>query len=235
MANKNKTYFNWSSGKDSSLALYHLQKKSQLNIDRLITTINSHYQRVSMHGLRRELLEAQAQAIDLPLDMIELPEQPTMETYDEIVDKKIQKLVTEGYTDCGFGDIFLEDLRVYRENQLKPFNINYHFPLWKRDTKELIKEFIDLGFKAILVCIKDELLDKSFAGRDIDENFIEDLPNTVDPCGENGEFHTFCYDGPIFKQPVKFTVGEKTYREYKNPDKDGKDVGFWFQDLELIK
>ena len=235
MQQKKKTYFNWSSGKDSSLALYHLQQNPQLQIDRLITTINSHYQRVSMHGLKRELLEVQAEAMGIPVDMIELPAQPTMETYDEIVEKKIGRLVAEGYTDCGFGDIFLEDLRAYREEQLKPFDLSWHFPIWKRDTKALIKEFLDLGFKAIIVCTKDELLGNTFAGRDIDENFIEDLPKSVDPCGENGEFHTFCYDGPIFQHPVKFTLGDKVYREYKNPDKDGKDVGFWFQDLDLVE
>lgn len=230
-----KTYFNWSSGKDASFALYHLQQDGKFNVDKLITSINGHYDRVSMHGLRRTLLERQAEAIGIPLELIKLPEMPTMEDYNAIMQQTIKGLQTEGYANCGFGDIFLEDLREYREQQLAPYGITCHFPLWKKDTKALLKEFLDLGFKTIVVCIKSELLDKSFAGRVIDEDFINDLPDNVDPCGENGEFHTFCYDGPIFKHPVAFTIGEKKFKEYENPKKDSdpneKNIGFWFCDL----
>jgi len=235
----NKTYFNWSSGKDASLAYYYLLQEKKYKIDRLVTSINSHHNRVSMHGLRRELLEKQAQEIGLSLTTIELPEEPSMEIYNKEVEHTVNSLKREGYSHCGFGDIFLEDLRVYREKQLEQLNIECCFPLWKKDTTQLIEDFLELGFKAIIICIKSELLDESFIGREIDRDFINDLPSNVDPCGENGEFHTFCYDGPIFSNPVKFEVGKKVYREYKNPEKNNNlkknaSMGFWFCDLKLM-
>ncbi|MBJ2176476.1 adenine nucleotide alpha hydrolase [Aureibaculum sp. A20] len=236
MVKKLKTYFNWSTGKDASLAYYYLKKDERYQINRLVTAINTHHNRVSMHGLRRELLVKQAQEIGLPITTIELPVEPSMEVYNNEMERVVTQLQLDGYTHCGFGDIYLEDLRIYREEQLNPYNIKCNFPLWQRDTKELIEEFLNLGFKAIVICIKSELLDASFVGRVIDHNFINDLPDNVDPCGENGEFHTFCYDGPIFKNSIKFEVGEKVYREYKNPKKENNNnsMGFWFCDLKLI-
>lgn len=235
-----KTYFNWSSGKDAALALYYLQQEGKYQIERLVTSINGHHKRVSMHGLRKELLEKQVQAMGIPMDIIELPEEPTMEVYNQVMNRVVKKLQSEGFSYSGFGDIFLEDLRTYREEQLNPFNIKCCFPLWKMDTKELITEFINLGFKAIVISIKSELLDVSFAGREIDESFINDLPSNVDPCGENGEFHTFCFDGPIFSHPIKFEIGEKVFREYKSPKQDENHentntMGFWFCDLLPIE
>lgn len=193
-----------------------------------------------MHDLRRELLVRQVKEIGLPLTTIELPEEPTMEVYNTAMERVIGKLNSEGYTHCGFGDIFLEDLRIYRETKLSPYDIECCFPLWKRDSKELITEFLDLGFRAIIIALNSEVLDVSFAGREIDENFLKDLPSNVDPCGENGEFHTFCFDGPIFTNPVQFTLGEKVYKEYKRPkDQDtgtvGHSIGFWFCDLLPIE
>ncbi|WP_238857981.1 Dph6-related ATP pyrophosphatase [Poritiphilus flavus] len=234
MSNKPKTYFNWSSGKDASMALYHTQKEGKLAVGRLITSINSHHNRVSMHGLRRELLERQAKEIGIPLDLIELPEMPDMEVYNAKMSEMVNKLLADGYTDCVFGDIFLEDLRTYREEKLAPLGISSHFPLWKRNTTELIKEFVALGFRATIICIQASKLDKSFLGKEIDADFLRSLPADVDPCGENGEFHTFCFDGPIFQNPVPFSIGEKVYREYKNPDGEdveNPDMGFWFCDL----
>ena len=236
MPQKLKTYFNWSSGKDASLALYYLQREGNHAIDRLLTSVNSHHDRVSMHGLRRELLYRQARSVGLPITTVELPEKPTMEDYSRIMGDAIKKLKAEGYSHCGFGDIFLEDLRVYRENQLKPYGVKCCFPLWKMDTGKTVNQFIKWGFKAIVNCVKSDLLDKSFVGREIDEQFIKSLPPNVDPCGENGEFHTFCYDGPIFSTPVKFCIGEKVYREYPAPKQGlkqhGKEtIGFWFCDL----
>lgn len=236
MSLKKRTYFNWSSGKDASLAYYYLKNKKALHVDKLLTCVNTHYNKVTMHGLRRELLEQQAQSIGLPLETIELPKEPTMEEYNKLMKQSVINLKSEGYSNCGFGDIFLQDLRTYREEQLKPFNIKCHFPLWKKDTKAIISDFITLGFKAIVICIKSEYLDKSFLGREIDENFVNDLPENVDPCGENGEFHTFCYHGPIYTKPINFIIGEKVYREYKNPKKENisqsnNSMGFWFCDL----
>lgn len=232
------TYFNWSTGKDSSLALYHVQQDASLQVGRLVTSVNSYYDRVSMHGLRRELLEKQAASIGIPLTTIELPQYPTMEEYSAIMQQTVDELIADQFTDCVFGDIFLEDLRNYREDQLAPLNITAHFPLWKKDTRELMKEFVRLGFKAVVICIKSDLLDKSFLGRDLDMDFVNDLPENVDPCGENGEFHTFCYDGPIFNSPIHFDRGEATFREYDHPKNEDdthptvpEKMGFWFLDL----
>jgi len=228
-----KAYFNWSTGKDASFALHLMQQGGNLQVDRLLTTINAHHDRVSMHGLRREMMELQAEAIGLPLTTVELPEQPSMDEYAELMEKAVVDLQGEGYEHCGFGDIFLEDLRQYREEQLKPFGIHCHFPLWKRDTKSLVEEFIQLGFRAVVVCTKAELLGESFVGREIDTDFLRDLPDGVDPCGENGEFHTFCFDGPLFSSPVAYHLGEKVFREYKHPDPDAvvEGMGFWFVDV----
>ncbi|MCH2200125.1 MAG: adenine nucleotide alpha hydrolase [Flavobacteriales bacterium] len=226
-----KTYFNWSTGKDSALALKYLREREDLKVDRLITTINSVHDRVTMHGLRRELMLRQVEAIGLPLETIELPESPSMEDYDALMTKTVEGLMSAGYTDCGFGDIFLEDLRNYRESQLQ--GIQCHFPLWKKDTTELLHEFIDSGFKAVVICLNGELLDESFVGRSLDKDFLNDLPESVDPCGENGEFHTFCYDGPIFSHPVSFEQGDCVLRKYPKPG-GGVDeyTGYWFLDLK---
>ncbi|PID28300.1 MAG: ATP-binding protein [Candidatus Cloacimonadota bacterium] len=232
-----KTYFNWSSGKDASLALEFLQNDNNIKVEKLITAANKIYKRVSMHGVRVELAEKQSQAIGIPLEIIELPENPTMEEYEKIFLSKLNRYKKDGFERCVFGDIFLKDLRAYREKQLEKVGIKAIFPLWGKDTSELMREFIKSGFKAIVVCIDASKLDKSFLGREINESFIADLPNNVDLCGENGEFHTFCYDGPIFKYPVLFKKGEATFRKYeiKNNDpslsEDKKSFGFWFLDL----
>lgn len=223
-----KTYFNWSTGKNSSLALYHLLQDESYSIELLMTSVNSHHNRISMHGLRRSL------AIGIPLTTIELPKEPTTEVYNVIMGAKIEKLVQQKFTHSAFGDIFLEDLRKYREEKLNQFNLQAVFPLWKKDTKELIFTFLELGFKTIVVCVNGEFLDKSFVGRIIDEQFIKDLPEDVDPCGENGEFHTFCFDGPIFSSPIEFEIGEIVSKLYTSPKKDDgveKTIDFWFCDL----
>ena len=147
--NKQKTYFNWSSGKDSALALYYMLQDKNYSIDRLLTSVNSHYNRVSMHGLRKELLLKQIEAIGIPGTFIELPEHPTNQEYEAILKSKVQELTNKGYTAAVFGDIYLEDLKTYRENQLEPCGIKAVFPLWKKDTKELLTKFIELDFKTM--------------------------------------------------------------------------------------
>lgn len=214
---KIKTYFNWSSGKDAALALYYLQQESRFAVERLVTSVSARHNRVSMHGLRRNLLMQQLDAIGIPGATIELPEDPSMEEYERAMKEVVDALCQEKFTCAAFGDIFLEDLRSWREKQLAPHRIQTIFPLWKKDTRNLVKEFMGLGFKAVTVCVDANKLDASFAGRIIDENFLTDLPEGVDPCGENGEFHTFCFDGPIFSKPVSFTIGEKIFREDKGP------------------
>ena len=227
----NKTYFNWSTGKDSALALYHLLKDERFSIEKLVTSVNSHYNRVTMHGLPVSLLIKQAELLEIPLQTINLPEQPSMEDYETIMTQAISNLKTEGFTHSVFGDIFLEDLKVYRETNLSKVGVSTVFPLWKRDTKVLITEFLDLGFKAIIVCASAKYFSEDFVGKTITKELIENLPEDVDVCGENGEFHTFCYDGPIFKTPVPFSIGEKIYREYDTPNTTNEKTGFWFCDL----
>jgi len=236
-----KTYFNWSSGKDSSLALYYIMQQEEYKISTLLTTVNKDYQRVSMHGLRESLLDAQVKSLDFPIHKIKLPADVSMASYNEAMKNNVKHLKDEGNTHCVFGDIFLEDLRLYREDQLNSIGIQGVFPLWKRNTKELLLEFIDLGFKAITVCVNAKYLDESFCGRVLDESFLEDLPENVDPCGENGEFHTFVFDGPIFNKPIDFEIGEKVLRGYTPSDDDDNcftddkdkswDTSFWYCDL----
>lgn len=235
---KNKTYMNWSTGKDSALALYHTLNHSNYSVGKLLTSINSHFDRVSMHGIRRELLDRQIQQISIPNETIELPQNPSMSDYDKIMQDTVVSLQSEGYTHSVFGDIFLENLKKYREDKLAEVGITAFFPLWKRNTKELIKEFLSLGFKAIVVTVDASVLDESFLGREIDNHFLNDLPKTVDPCGENGEFHTFCFSGPIFKNLVEFKLGETVFRKYQSSNLDGdKNIceinakGFWYLDL----
>ncbi|SEK39831.1 MJ0570-related uncharacterized domain-containing protein [Aquimarina amphilecti] len=237
-----KTYFNWSSGKDSSLALYYILQHKEYDITKLVTTINDDFKRVSMHGLRESLLDDQAISLNLPLHKIKLSASVSMTSYNEVMKKNVEQLNSDGYTHCVFGDIFLEDLRLYREEQLNSVGIQGIFPLWKKDTKELLLEFINLGFKAITVCVNAKYLNDSFCGRILDESFLNDLPENVDPCGENGEFHTFVFDGPIFSNPINFEIGEKVLRNYSPSaddddncfsDKDDKswDTSFWYCDL----
>lgn len=250
-----KAYFNWSTGKDSALALYKILQNKDFEISTLLTNINSEFGRVSMHGLREELLDKQAESIGIPLQKIKFPGNVSMSLYDEIMKSEMQNIFTQGNEYAVFGDIFLEDLKAYRDKKLEEVGLTGVYPLWKQDTKSLLTEFLSLGFKAITVCVNAKLLDETFVGRVIDEQFVKDLPEEVDVCGENGEFHTFVFDGPIFKQPVPFKIGEKVLRTYKantdtsddncgnysnknNEDcyKEKKaqetwDTGFWYCDL----
>ncbi len=242
-----KAIFNWSGGKDSSLTLYDVLQKKEFDIQCLLTSVNTQYRRISMHGVREELLEAQAKSIGIPLHKLMVPEMPSMEDYNNLMSKTLKPFVKNGVEHSIFGDIFLEDLKLYREEQLAKVNMKGVFPIWKKDTTKLVRDFIDLGFKAVLVCVNERFLDQSFAGRAIDKSFLKDLPKNVDPCGENGEYHSFVYDGPIFKKPIAFKKGEVVYRNYKpvacspntssndqysaNSSMQNVDTGFWYCDL----
>ncbi len=236
----NKVYLNWSSGKDAALALYSLLQNKNYTVDLLVTTVNSDFNRVSMHGLRASLLDNQIEQIGIPHKKILMSGNVSMETYNTTMSNFTNALKEENFTHSVFGDIFLEDLRIYREQQLKKVGIKALFPLWQNDTKQIIKDFVALGFKAITVCINAKLLDKSYVGCIVDQDFIDRLPEGVDPCGENGEFHTFVFDGPIFKNPIEFTIGEKVLKSYAPSDNDNDcfsedakswDTQFWFCDL----
>jgi uncharacterized protein (TIGR00290 family) len=242
---KKKAIFNWSSGKDSALALYRTLQDPDIEIVSLLTSVSQKYNRISMHGVRAELLDQQAKSLGLPLHKMEVPEMPTMEVYEEVMSGTLAKFREKGVTHSIFGDIFLEDLRQYREDKLAGMQLEGLFPLWKTPTAELIQEFLDLGFKTIVTCVNERYLDKSFAGRVIDSQFIADLPDNVDVCGENGEFHTFTFDGPIFDGPIDLEIGEVVYRKYEKPkqetentacdtnDPSAFDYGFWYCDLIL--
>ncbi len=227
---RKKAFFNWSGGKDSALALYKFLQDGY-DIHYLLTTLSSEYQRISMHGVRLELLESQAKSIGINLVKVFLPEFSKTEEYEAIIANELFNLKKQGIEAGAFGDIFLEDLRQYRVNQLGKLGLEAVFPLWKGNSKEILNEFIELGFKTIVVCVNEKYLDQSFVGRIIDQSFINDLPSHVDACGENGEYHTFVFDGPIFTSPVPFSIGEKTYRTYENAEDPHLKSGFWFCDL----
>lgn len=231
---KRKAIFNWSGGKDSSLCLYKILQQQQYEIISLLTSVSEQHQRIAMHGVREELLHQQAKSIGLPLKKMMMPDMPTMKAYNNEMFQVLTELKSQGAEVSIFGDIFLEDLKTYREEKLAEVKLEGIFPLWQISTTKLIHEFIDRGFKAILVCVNEKYLDKSFAGRIIDHAFLKDLPSNVDPCGENGEYHTFVFDGPIFNEPVNFTQGEIVYRKYEvDSQKQNSPFinGFWFCDL----
>ena len=237
-----KAFMNWSGGKDSGLAL-HKAMREGVPVAALVTSVSAAHNRVSMHGVRRELLEAQAVSIGLPLHTVELPEMPDMKTYEDTLRGMNRSLVAEGFTQAVFGDIFLEDLKAYREELLFEDGLQCLFPLWKRDTRALMTQFIRDGFKAVVVCVNSAVLDESFCGRLLDESFVNDLPANVDPCGENGEYHSFVFDGPLFSSPIAVKKGDVVFKEYAAPvvaeEGESKEcfttpqpkAGFFFQDL----
>lgn len=233
-----KTFFNWSTGKDSALALHRVLTDASYNVEQLVTTLNLDTDRVSMHGIRRELLLKQVEQIGIPISIISLPGDTPMHIYDQLMRTSMLDKKQQGFTHAVFGDIFLEDLKRYRIGKLESVGLQAHFPLWKEDTYELMNTFIDLGFKAITVAVNAKVLDQTMVGRVVDKSFLKMLPKEVDPCGENGEFHTFVYDGPIFKKPVDFLIGEKILKTYGSTNKavdDDHDAtwdsSFWFCDL----
>lgn len=223
--------FNWSGGKDSALALYKLREEKRHNIKYLLTTLNAEFKRISMHGVRQELLQQQAKSIGAPLIECYLPEKANCGDYNKMMHETLIKLMVEGIHYSAFGDIFLDDLKQYRENQLEKIGMKAIFPLWKRDTREVAEEFIGLGFKSIITCINGTCLDKSFVGRTFDYQFLKDLPQNIDPCGENGEFHSFVVDGPIFNTPIQCTLGEIVYKSYPINENEKSENRFWFIDL----
>jgi uncharacterized protein (TIGR00290 family) len=207
-----KILFAWSSGKDSAMALHELQQSNGREIVALLTTITEGYERISMHGVRAELLDSQAASIGLPLTKVWIPQESSLDEYERHMGAALDPFVRQGISGVAFGDIFLEDLRKDREDKLARVGLTGLFPIWKRDTTELAGRFITAGFKAIITCVDTEVLDASFAGRAFDEQLLDDLPAGVDPCGENGEFHSFTYDGPIFSSPIACRKGEIVLR-----------------------
>jgi uncharacterized protein (TIGR00290 family) len=205
--------FCWSGGKDSAMALHALLQQGDVRVTALLTTVTEGYERISMHGVRRELLERQAESIGLPLHEVRIPPQCVNPVYEARMEQALRVHYNAGVRRVAFGDIFLEDLRAYREKNLAHIGMTALFPIWKRDTRELICAFHAAGFRAMAVCIDGKILGREFAGRELDESFFKDLPPNADPCGENGEFHTFVFAGPIFRHAIPVHTGEVVERD----------------------
>jgi uncharacterized protein (TIGR00290 family) len=210
----------WSGGKDSSLALYEIMKSQSFKISSLITTVTRDFDRISMHGVRRDLLRRQSLSLRIPLEEIWINMNASNSEYESAMGNLLKKYKEKDISTVVFGDIFLEDLREYREKKLAELGMKGCFPLWKRDTKNLATRFLNLGFKAIVCCVDPKFLERDFCGVEFDKNFLSRLPENVDACGENGEFHTFVYAGPIFEEDIAVRVGELVLRD-----------GFCFSDL----
>jgi uncharacterized protein (TIGR00290 family) len=208
-----RVLFAWSGGKDSSLALHEIHRTDAYRVTTLLTTVTEDYDRISMHGVRRQLLEKQAGSLGYPLEAVLIPKSCTNEEYEATMQGVLERWSGHGVTGVVFGDVFLEDIRAYRERNLSRIGMKGVFPLWRSDTSELAQRFINLGFKAVVTCVDSEVLSGEYVGRDYDKQFLEELPEAVDPCGENGEFHTFVYDGPIFQERVDVARGEIVLRE----------------------
>jgi len=207
-----KVLFSWSGGKDSAISLYEIQKSEKYEIVTLLTTITDGYDRVSMHGVPRTLVEQQAYSLGLPIEEVFISKASSNEEYESKMRGMLTKFKQEGVSSVVFGDVFLEEVRKYREDNLSKLGMKGIFPIWGRDTTELTRSFIALGFQAIITCIDSKVLDKRFIARTLDEHLLAELPSNVDPGGENGEFHSFVFDGPIFKERIAFTLGESVLR-----------------------
>jgi len=210
----------WSGGKDSALALAALSADARYKVVSLLTTVTSEYDRISMHGVRRSLLRDQAEAIGLPLVEVKIPPNASNTDYESAMADALSTVQESGVSRVAFGDLFLADIREYRERQMAEIGMECLFPVWGRDTRQLARDFVADGFRAVLCCVDPKQLDPAFCGREIDHTFLDELPAGVDPCGENGEFHTFVFDGPVFTRPVPLERGEIVCRD-----------GFWYCDL----
>jgi uncharacterized protein (TIGR00290 family) len=213
---------NWSSGKDSAWALHLLREAGDVDVVGLLTTVNEEFDRVTMHAVRRELLLGQAHAVGLPLTIVALPSSCTHEDYELRMGEVVQRLKSEGVEAMAFGDLYLQDVREYRERQLSKVGLRALFPLWKQPSDEVASRMLDAGMRAVVTCVDPRALDHTFVGREWNTELLRDLPESVDPCGENGEFHTFVYDGPVFSHPLSVERGEVLERD-----------GFVFRDVRL--
>ena len=217
-----KTLVSWSSGKDSAWMIHVLRQQPDIELAGVLTTVNEVYQRVAMHAVRVELLEAQADALGLPLWQIPIPSPCPNEVYERVMAAAVARAVSEGFTHMAFGDLFLEDIRRYREEKLAGTGLTPIFPLFGADTTALAREMVAAGLKARLTCVNPKVLDRKFAGRDFDASLLDELPASVDPCGERGEFHSFAYAGPMFSKPIAIKSGEVVDRD-----------GFVFADVQV--
>lgn len=210
---KRKTLMSWSSGKDSAWALYQLQMNPEIALVGLFCTVNKEFGRVAMHGVRAELLRKQAESIGLPLEIIEIPYPCSNAEYENIMGQFVERAKNDNIEYFAFGDLFLEDVRSYREEKLRGSGIKPIFPIWGVPTDKLSREMINGGLKTVITCINPKQIPKEFVGKEFDEDFLDSLPKTIDPCGENGEFHSFVFDGPMFKEKIEIIVGDIVHRD----------------------
>ena len=210
---KERIAFSWSGGKDSALALYKLLLSDQYEVVYLISNFNADKE-LSMHAISIELIEKQAKAINIPLIQVHVESNENC-SYEKAMKSVLLQLKSEGIFKVGYGDIFLENLKTYREEKLQSIGMEALFPLWQEDSLSLIHKFVDLEFKSLVCCVNEKLLGEEFIDRTITKSWIDLLPASIDPCGENGEFHTFCYDGPIFNNPVTFGLAKSWVKEYE--------------------
>ena len=210
---KPKVVVSWSSGKDSAWTLHRLRAENDVEVIGLLTTITKDFGRVSMHAVRETLLEAQAAAADLPLFRVAIPSPCPNEVYEEAMARAVDEIVAEGAEQIAFGDLFLEDIRRYREDKLAPTAIDPIFPIWGLDTADLAHAMVEGGVRATITCVDPKQIDPAFAGRAFDHSLLNDLPAGADPCGENGEFHSFVHAGPMFSGPIAVEVGETVERD----------------------
>ena len=232
---KAKAVMNWSSGKDASLAYLKLLQQDGYEVTHLLTTLSAEHDRVFMHGIREELLDIQAERMKLPLVKVKLPASPDDSIYRNAMLQVMATLKEQGVSVAAFGDIFLEDLRLYREAQLAQVGLQALFPLWGRNTRELVLETERSGIEAIVVCVNEQYLGKDFLGKKIGADFLNALPANVDPCGENGEYHTFVYNAPFFSAPIPIVTGEVVHKVYipsSDADKNWN-TGFYFLDVDV--
>jgi uncharacterized protein (TIGR00290 family) len=208
-----KILHSWSGGKDSAMALYELRKNGEYEVVSLMTVITKDYGRISMHGFLEEFLDLQAASLDLPLEKIYITKDSGNKEYETRMKETLLRYKTLGVEAVAFGDIFLEPLKKYREERLNEIGLEALFPIWKRDSREVADTFIKLGFKAVITCVDSKMLDGKFSGRIFDRQFLSELPAGVDPCGENGEFHSFVLEGPIFNKPIPCGIGEPVLRD----------------------
>lgn len=229
-----KAVFNWSGGKDSSLALYKVLQANEYEVVSLLTTVNRDSQRSSMHGIPVSLLQKQANSIGIPLFILDLIPNGIMIDYEEAMSKAVSHFKTQGVTHFIFGDIFLHDVKSYRESKLRPYGIEVVEPLWGKTSAEIMDDFLASGLQTVIVTTNASILNQSYIGRTINASLIQDLPSTIDICGENGEYHTFCYDGGMFKKPIPYLLGEPIYKTYPIKLSDGsvKDFSYWFANLQ---
>lgn len=231
---RKKAVFNWSGGKDSALALYKVLQSREYEVVSLLTTVNRDTSRSSMHGIPLSLLQKQAKSIGLSLYIVDLTPKGNMEDYEEAMAKAINHFKQQSVSHFIFGDIYLHDVRTYREKQLKPYDISVVEPLWGKTSEEIMQEFLASELKTVIVTTTADVMGKEFIGRNIDQMLIDSLPPEVDVCGENGEYHTFCYAGGMYRVTIDFELGEPLQQTYSVKHEDGsiKEYTYWFANLE---